>query len=63
MRHEFKFVPMQRVAITFNELLYKGRVLRCIHEGGPQSVYRVCYSDDVGAVKFDEFFEDELESK
>ena len=38
----------------------KGRVTRCIEDGGPQPIYLVCYITN-GDCKAVEFFEDELD--
>lgn len=61
MSINFIFSPQQYVRITFNDLAYKGRVLRCIIDGG-MSIYQVKYSDDRGDLKAEEFYEDELEA-
>jgi len=55
----FKFKPQDYVRIVFNDLNYRGRVLRCIHDGGPP-IYKVMYSDDKADLRTEEFYEDEL---
>jgi hypothetical protein len=58
----FKFTPMQCVTVTFNDLNYRGRILRCIYDGALH-IYKVQYSDDKGDLKADEFYEDELRER
>lgn len=58
----FKFRPQDYVVVIFNDLMYRGRVLRCIYDGGA-NIYRIQYSDDKGDLKSDEFFEDEIEAR
>lgn len=55
----FQFQPRAYVQVTFNDLKYHGRVIRCIFDGGP-NLYKVVYSDDKGDIKSEEFYEDEL---
>lgn len=54
----FKFQPHQYVVIR--DLQSKGRVERCIHDGGLQNVYGIAYIMN-GEPRRNEFFEDELD--
>ncbi len=53
-----KFSPQQYVRIL--ALDCKGRINRCIIDGGLQPIYQVTYAIN-GDIKFTEFLEDELE--
>ncbi len=55
----FKFKSQQHVTIPMLEC--KGRVNRCIIDGGPQPIYSVLYVVN-GDARCTEFYEDELEA-
>ena len=46
----FAFGPQEWVVVTFNNLNYRGRVIRCVYDNGPH-IYKVMYSDDKGDLK------------
>ncbi len=55
----FRFSPRQHVIVSFLGLNYRGRINRCIQDGGP-NLYQVDYAVD-GEIQSREFYEDELE--
>jgi hypothetical protein len=56
----FKFHPQQYVWVT--DLECRGRINRCIYDGGLQHIYSVDYTTNAEP-KQREFYEDELEEK
>jgi len=56
--NDFEFVPQEWVCVKLLEC--KGRINRCIQDGGPQPLYQVLFITN-GECKSAEFYEDELE--
>lgn len=59
--HNFKFQPLEYIIIHHFDLHCDGRIIRCIHEAGP-NLYSVDYCLN-GEIKRGEFYEDELTAR